>query len=394
MAIIKSLLDTDLYKFTMQAAVLKYKQHVPVTYRFMNRRAEGKFNDQFLKALQYEIKCMADLKATDDEINWMKETCPYLGDQFFEFLRNYRFDPDQIECGVTDNELWLEAHGSWETAILWEVPLMAVISELYFQLVDTDWQWDVSAHCSKIDKKLEILKDTKFADFGTRRRRSYETQDLFVNQALSSSFVGTSNVHLAHKHGTRPIGTMAHEWIMGISVLEGLRHANRHALRIWSNCFEGNLGIALTDTYGTEAFWNDFDGYHARLFDGVRHDSADPSAFAWAAIKKYTDLGIDPTTKTIVFSDGLTAKKAAKLEEEFRGRIRTSFGIGTHLTNDAEDFGGSKALNMVIKLWDVDDVPVVKLSDIAGKVMGERNAVKVALWTFLGDFDANHKEDA
>jgi nicotinate phosphoribosyltransferase len=382
--IIKSILDNDLYKFTMQSAVLKYRQHVPVTYKFINRRKEGRFTTQFLKALQYEIDCMSDLRATKEEIEWMKIRCPYLGDQFIEFLRNYRYDSQQVICTINDGELELTIQGSWETAILWEVPLMAIISELYFRLIDTHWEFNEGDQSRKAGAKLNALSKCLFADFGTRRRRSYATQDLFCSHALQeNNCVGSSNVHFAHKYNSKPIGTMAHEWIMGISVLEGLRHANRHALKIWSKCFDGDLGIALTDTYSTDAFWPDFDGYLARLFDGVRHDSADPIEFGMKAIEHYRMLGIDPTTKTIVFSDGLDANQAAELEQNFRGKIRTSFGIGTHFTND---FGEtSKPLNMVIKLWDCNNVPVVKLSDVPGKVIGDNDAVRVALWTFLGE---------
>jgi nicotinate phosphoribosyltransferase len=185
----------------------------------------------------------------------------------------------------------------------------------------------------------------------------------------------------------KPLGTMAHEWIMGISALEGLLHANKHAMRIWSDVYKGNLGTALTDTFGSAAFFNDFDGVLARLFDGLRHDSGDPIEFAEKAIKAYKNLGINPMTKTIIFSDGLDVDTALKIAESLNGKINFSFGIGTNLSNDfrtADDPRAvSKALNMVIKMMSCNGVDTVKISDVESKVIGEKDAVRVALWTFF-----------
>jgi len=230
-------------------------------------------------------------------------------------------------------------------------------------------------------EKARILDGCSYADFGTRRRRIWDVQNLLVETMMANSkgFVGTSNVSLAMKHNTKPIGTMAHEWIMATSVLMGLRHANKFALDAWNKVFSGDLGIALTDTYGSKTFFGDFDGYLARLFDGVRHDSGDPFEFASKVISHYKSLGINPMSKTIVFSDGLTAKLAAEINERFKDVIRCSFGIGTHFTND---FLNSKALNMVIKLWTCEGIPLVKLGDDEGKAIGEPDAVRVARWTF------------
>ncbi len=261
MPIIKSLLDNDMYKFTMQAAVLKYRQHVPVKYVFSNRRPEGKFNEAFMQAFRYELDAMSHLAATHDELSWFQRTCPFLTDQYVEYLRNYRYNPSEISAKLVNGDLQLEINGPWDRTILWEVPLMAVISELFFTHCDTNWEHDEVAQANALIGKAERLKECTLADFGTRRRRSYDMQDLVVRTLKQHhpKFVGTSNVHLAHKHGTKPIGTMAHEWIMGISALESLRYANRHALNIWSKVFRGDLGIALTDTFGTDAFFEDVD---------------------------------------------------------------------------------------------------------------------------------------
>lgn len=382
MPIIRSLLDNDLYKFTMQKAVLAYRQQVPVAYVFVNRRPEGKFNNSFAKALADELDCMRWLTLDSAQLSWLNEKLPWLGADYLEYLNNFRFNPADVHWKIDSGELQLTIEGSWERTILWEVPLMALISELYFRYCDTNWVFDEAEQRNQLLDKGNILQSCQFSDFGTRRRRNFETQDLVVKTLKQTpGFQGTSNVHLAHHYQINPIGTMAHEWIMGISALEGLRHANRHALRLWHFVYRGKLSIALTDTFGTKAFFSDFDSSLAPLYDGVRHDSGEPAAFAENVIASYQKLGIDPSTKRIIFSDGLTPERAAEIQAQFGSRIPVSFGIGTNLTND---FPGSPALNMVIKLAHCDGVPVVKLSDVPTKAIGDRDALRVARWTFFG----------
>ena len=385
MPIIRSILDTDLYKLTMSKAVLRLRQQrLPVVYKFIDRSKTGLFNNGFMEGFYTELENMSQLALTRDEASWLKSDVKFLGDEYVEWLRNFRPNPDRIKAKLVDGdlELSIEDGATWEKDIWWEVSLMAMISELYFIHCDTNWTFDRQFQISQIHNKAHILKKCFFSDFGTRRRRCYEIQDLIVGELKQyPNFNGTSNVHLAHKHGVKPIGTMAHEWIMGISALESLRHANRYALRLWSECFDGNLGIALTDTFGTDAFWPDFDGSLARLFDGVRHDSDDPYAFGYKTIEHYKNMNIYPMSRMIVFSDALDPPKAAALEEEFRGKIRTGFGIGTNFTND---FPGSKPLNMVIKLYEINGIPVVKLSDSPTKAIGDKDALRVAKWVFNG----------
>lgn len=382
MPVLNSILDNDLYKLTQQKAILSYRQDVPVRYTFSNRRPEGMFNQAFADALLDELEAMRSLHLTPDEAGWLAEQCPFLGKDYLAFLRGYEYNPAEINFEVKDGELSLDINGPWERTILWEVPLMATISELFFRHCDTDWKYNALKVRADLQNKAIYLNYCKWADFGTRRRRSYITQDLAVSTFKDRhGFVGTSNVHLAHKHGVKPIGTMAHEWFMGISALEGLRYANRHGLKIWSDIFHGNLGIALPDTFGTGAFFEDFDLYLAKLFDGVRHDSGDAVEFGEKVILHYQKLGINPLGKTIVFSDGLNPKEAVRINKHFRNRIGVSFGIGTNFTND---FPGSKALNMVIKMWMCNNIPVVKLSDAIGKQIGDSDALRVARWTFDG----------
>jgi nicotinate phosphoribosyltransferase len=396
---IKSLIDSDLYKFTMQEAVLEHYPHTNVTYKFTNRNTTMKFNGAAYNAIVASIKAMGDLQLTDDELNFMQHSCRFLGLTYLNYLRNYRFKPEQVTVKFLDGDLDISIAGPWHETILWEVPLMAIISEAYFDFVDTQWKlgghrcdlggcrkvtWQED-YSSKAKEKTEALTkmNDKFTDFGTRRRRSYEVQDLVVKTFKESgvaNFFGTSNVHFAHKYNLRPIGTMAHEWIMGVSALESLRYANKFALTKWQETYQGSLGYALTDTFGTEAFFADFNQNIARLYDGVRHDSGCPFTFADKVVAHYEKLGIDPTTKLIVFSDSLDVEKALAISGHCHGRIRCSFGIGTHFTND---FKNSKALNMVIKLRDVEGIPVVKLSDDFKKATGDADAIRVALWTFF-----------
>jgi nicotinate phosphoribosyltransferase len=353
-----------------------------------------KFNGAAYNAIIENINALSTLTLTESEFEFLKGY-KFLGVSYLEYLRNYRFNPTQVTVKFLDGDLDIEIYGPWHETILWEVPLMAIISEAYFEHVDNDWKftgfssgngetWVNKQYNKTIAKanKLTEMSD-KFTDFGTRRRRSYDVQDLVVKAFKESkvpNFFGTSNVHFAHKYGLKAIGTMAHEWIMGVSALESLRYANRFALQKWQEVYGGSLGYALTDTFGTDAFFRDFDTSLARLYDGVRHDSGCPFTFADKVIKHYETIGIDPTTKLIVFSDSLDVEKAIAISRHCKHRIRCSFGIGTNFTND---FSDSKPLNMVIKLRDVDGIPVVKLSDDHKKATGDKDALKVALWTFM-----------
>ncbi len=397
--IITSLLDTDLYKLTMQQAVLELFPTANVEYRFKNR-GEQRFTPAFLKELENQIVQMAFITLSHTEYSWIKENIPFFKPAYLEYLNNYHFNPDEVRVSLDrNNDLVLDIKGPWHSTILWEVPLMALISELYFKMIDTEWDLDYNDVYNKAHLKHSKMRngDIIFADFGTRRRRSYNVQDavikgfMFYSGYANPGFIGTSNVLFAMKHGTKPVGTMAHEWFMAISVLESLRQCNYYALQDWVRVYNADLGIALTDTFGTDAFFQNFNMRLAKLYDGVRHDSGDPIEFGEKVIAHYKKIGIDPLSKTIIFSDGLDVDEALRIQHYFDGKplegrqaysgkkIKVAFGIGTHFTNDFEN---SPALNMVIKLWSCNGIPVVKLSDTPGKVMGDPDAVKVAQWTF------------
>ena len=395
-----SILDQDLYKLSMQNAVLQLYPDAQVVYRFTNRNLNMKFNGAAYNEIKKAVREMKGLSLTEEERDFLKERCSYLSAGYLSFLREYRFNPDQVSIQLVDDNLEIEINGLWVDAILWEVPLMAIISESYFLHVDKHWR--MIDQEGKLLRKSDVLMGMidRFTDFGTRRRRNFKTQDLVVEtfKRKNPNFFGTSNVYLAKKYNTKAVGTMAHEWIMGISALEGLRFANRIALQKWQEVYRGSLGYALTDTFGTDAFFKDFKAQLARVYDGVRHDSGCPFTFADRVIQHYQSLGIDPATKIIVFSDGLDPKKAVAISRHCNPldpgcprRILASFGIGTNFTNDFEkydgltddDLGKSEPLNMVIKLYKVNGVPVVKLGDGRGKATGDEDALRVARWTFF-----------
>jgi len=379
---IQSILDNDLYKFTMMNAVLHSFPNVEAEYRFEDRCPLGQYNQAFLAGFTEQLESMADLRTQDEEMDYIRDRLSFLHrPDFLSYLHEYKFDPDEVDYRLdADGNFHLGVRGNWGRTILWEVPLLAAVTEQFFLHCDTDW--DMEQQATLANRKSDRLSNAGcvYADFGTRRRRNNFTQEIFIKEAKGKrGFVGTSNVHFARLFDLGAMGTMAHEWIMGVSGLEGLRRANRDALWRWADTYDGNLGIALTDTFGTEAFFEDFGSKLARLYDGVRHDSGDPFEFGERVIVHYESIGIKPMTRTIVFSDSLDVETAIKLNEYFSGRINVSFGIGTHFTND---FGKSEALNVVVKMWSIDGVPVVKLGDGAGKVHGDPDACRVARWTF------------
>jgi len=263
---------------------------------------------------------------------------------------------------------------------LWEVPLMALISECYFKVIDKQWDYyDVKNNTDKKGNKLKIF-NCDFSEFGTRRRRSYKTQDIVCNTLKKyNNCIGTSNLHFAMKYGLKPIGTVAHEFIQGNSVLESLNHANLYALKNWNKVYHGDLDIALTDTFTTDMFLKDFDATLSKMYCGIRHDSGHYIQFIDKIVKHYQKFNIDPLSKTIVFSDSLNIDKCIEIKKYCENKIKCFFGIGTHFTNDFENnntFQNSDALNMVIKLWSVNGFPVVKLSDVSGKENGDTEAIK------------------
>ena len=383
MAKLISILDNDFYKFTMQYAVVKLFPKAKAKYKFINR-GNHIYPDGFAEKLREAINELSKLKLTKEEKQFFLETCPYIDPTYFDFLQGYRYDPDEVKIEQNGGELQVHIEGYWYRTILWEVPIMSLICELYYEVTEAKRVSDeevMNIVQNKMDKydKLNIT----IADFGTRRRHSFYVHDLVIQtlkKHKSQTFIGTSNVYLAMKYQTKPIGTHAHEWFMFHAAKYGYKMANLLGLENWSNVYRGDLGIALSDTYTTDAFFKQFDKKLAKLFDGVRHDSGDAIEFAQKTINHYQSKGIDPLSKTIIFSDGLDYEKVEKINTFCKGKIGTSFGIGTDFTNDV----GLKRMNIVLKMIetlpeDGEWTPVIKLSDEAFKHTGDPAEIEMAI---------------
>ncbi len=377
-----SLLDNDFYKFTMQHAVINLFPKAKARYKFINRGKHA-FPPGFAEALRQSVQAMSALRLTREEKEYLQLTCPYLDPTYLDFLQGYWYNPEEVIIEQHQEELCIRIEGYWYRTILWEVPLLSLVSELYYKLTDLARNSDqevINVTREKIEKYAEI--GVTVAEFGTRRRHSYKVHQL-VMQALKeyggNSFVGSSNVHLAMVNGVKPIGTHAHEWFMFHAAKYGFKVANSLGLEHWVDVYRGDLGIALSDTYTTDAFYNQFDKKFAKLFDGVRHDSADSIEFAKKTINHYQKFGIDPLSKTIIFSDALNYDKVTRIADYCRGKIGMSFGIGTNLTNDV----GLQPMNIVIKMAEAfpegdEWIHVVKLSDEKAKYTGDEKMIYLA----------------
>lgn len=374
--IIRSMLDDDTYKLNMASVVFHDFPNAVVTYKFI-LRSKVPFPDRFCIELRKQINMLCKLTMTDEEHDWMRKSIPYQRPTYIEWLRNYRMDGNEVEIRQTGGTLSIEICGYWFRTIFWEVKLMAIISELYFrmtgQLPDDKWKTRIYEKSSKLSQS-----GSHWIDFGTRRRFSYEVQDKLVEMMRDyKGFLGTSNPHFAMKYGVIPSGTYAHECIMAMSVLYGPRMADRMWRKHWSAHFNGNVGVALTDTFTSKVFYRDFDTYDARLFDGVRVDSGDNYEQGTRAVDHYRKLGIQSSNKRLVFSNGLDTDSYIALDRHFRTLMQPCGGIGTHFTNDV----GVIPLNMVIKLATADfghgSLGVVKLSDDPGKHTGQSEDVEL-----------------
>lgn len=381
MAIIKSMLDTDFYKFTMMQAVLHQYPGAWVRYAFKWRNwSQMQLRiplEDFIGRLKKELDHLCTLRFEKDELKYLSGI-PYFKRDFIEYLRLFQLNRTHIRAYIENGEPKITIEGPWLSTILFEVPVLAVVSQLYTENAGPSRiNWLVEGR-QRLKKKLEMLevgvhKDQRFlyADFGTRRRADVDWHlELlsFILSGYESKLIGTSNVYLAKHLALKPIGTMAHEYLQAHQQL-GVRlvDSQKAALQSWANEYRGELGIALSDVLGFRAFLKDFDRYFALLFDGCRHDSGDPVWWCESLIEHYKKLRIHPATKTAVFSDGLTFEIALDLFRRFHNQINVSFGIGTYLTNDC----GFTPPQIVIKMVECNGKPVAKISDSAGKGMCE-----------------------
>ncbi|GAA5838853.1 hypothetical protein JCM3766R1_004229 [Sporobolomyces carnicolor] len=439
---ITSILDTDLYKLTMQRAVLETFPDVKVKYRFTNR-GQRRFTQRVYKAVLRAVQDLSNLSLTREERAWLEQRCPYFPPSYLDYLEQFRFNPqDQVEIkwvpvdddassaqngddarlGERVGNFEIEISGLWCETILYEVPLMSIISEAYFTEDERDWDY-VGQYENARSKGQELFSaGCIVSEFGTRRRRTRLSHDIVMRGLVSADeeiasatssnggasgrgkLAGTSNVHFAQKYDLNPVGTIAHEWIMGIAAFEGYEHCNGRAMDAWEKIYpDGSLSIALTDTFTTKPFFEDFvaNPDRAKRWKGLRQDSGDPLTFLESAKQVFLEVGADPKQKVIVFSDALDVAKCKELKRASdEAGVGCAFGVGTHFTNDFKRVEGkdsplareeglevgqgpirsrgeaSKALNMVIKLYKIDDEYCVKISDELTKNTGNPQAVK------------------
>ncbi|MDR0587963.1 MAG: nicotinate phosphoribosyltransferase [Burkholderiales bacterium] len=373
--IIRSLLDTDLYKFTMMQVVLHQFPQAEVAYRFKCRNKEVDLSP-IADRVREEIASLTSLRFQPDELDYLRGF-RFIKSDFVDLLELYRFNERFVKIesgGQIENGLSITIEGPWLHTILFEIPILEIVSEAYYQHTYPGFSLDEGR--KRLADKIALFREVndpefKIADYGSRRRFSFAWQEEVIRSLkdhLPESFVGTSNVFFARALGLTPLGTMAHEYLQACQVVgPHLRDSQTFAFNTWAREYRGDLGIALSDVYGIAPFLRDFDLFFCKLFDGVRHDSGDPFVWGDKMIAHYEALRVDPKTKTIIFSDGLTPDLAIRLFHYFKGRIKMSFGIGTNFTNDLN----LPALQNVIKMIRCNGQSVAKLSDSPEKTMDD-----------------------
>ena len=390
--IIGSLLDTDLYKFTMMQVVLHQFPGAQVEYRFKCRNAEidpatGQVKmalAPFAAEIRDEIRLLCGLHFQEAELAYLR-SMRFIKSDFVDFLGLFRLNEKYVTVSaLPSGEIDITIRGPWLHTILFEIPILAIVNEVYFR--NTQRLPDLLEGRRRLDVKIgqlrsEGLSDLKIADYGTRRRfsKAWHEEVLRVLSArlgtgqspghaagVGGQLAGTSNVLHAMKLGLVPLGTMAHEYLQACQALgPRLRDSQTYAFESWAKEYRGDLGIALSDVYGMSAFLRDFDLFFCKLFDGARHDSGDPFDWGERMLAHYSRNRVDPRTKTLIFSDALTVPRTIELYQRFRGRCQLAFGIGTNLTNDL----GYEPLQIVIKMVRCNGQPVAKLSDTPSKNM-------------------------
>lgn len=388
--IIQSALDFDVYKVNMMSAVAALYPDAMVSYKFIVRSEEDL--SELLPEVKAEVLKLQDVRFTEDEVAYMKRVAPYLKPEFVEALRHFRFNPQSDvsfhnkTMSDGSSQLRITINGLWKETILYETIIMSIVSEVRSRQRWSDIPFEQFQ--TVLEDKVRYLKaelerrnitNFKFADMSTRRRFSFQAQRTmleYLSKELPQCLTGTSNYHLARELDLTPIGTVAHEWFMGHQALVNVRDSQKIALQRWQKMFNGALGIALTDTIGIDAFLKDFDEELSHAYVGVRHDSGCPFTWGEKMIAHYESLGIDPMTKTLVFTDGLHFEQALDICEHFQGRVQVSFGIGTSLANDMGNYVNDQGeayqpLSIVIKMVTCNGSPVAKISDEPEKAMCE-----------------------
>ena len=395
--VINSLLDNDLYTFSVCYAYLEKFPRAIGRYTFVDRN-HTVYPAGFADLLKEQIDHIGQLRFADDELDFLQSKCSYFPNWFFTFLRGFKMDPSEVSISQdAEGHLIVTIEGPLWRTVFWEMPILSTVSELMHKLNgDQDTYNSYKEYRKTYDKaRMMIEAGVRFSDFGTRRRFSFEHQDTVIDAlkcasddylietGCKSTFSGTSNVYFAKKYNLTPIGTMSHQFIETCSLF-GYNEANYIAMDYWQECYQGDLGIFLYDTYTRKAFFENFTELHAKLFDGLRVDSGDNIEALEDIIRKYEELGINPAHKTIVFSNALSYTDAIELHKKVNGRMMDSYGIGTNLTCDVDNV---KPMNIVIKLTAAKITEkrqfkdVIKLSDDYGKYTGNPEEIEIAKHT-------------
>ena len=376
--IINSLLETDMYKFSMGQTIFHQFTSYKTTWTFKCRNKDVHFTDEMVEEIKEQVQAFCQLRFTEEELEYL-DNITWIKGTYVDFLRLWQ--PRYEEFTITTDApcgLAIDAAGTWLNTSMYEIPVLAIVNEVYFRMA---YVYDVLLKQFKrrLDEKVRLLEEdtyrlSDFSEFGLRRRLSAEAQEMAVKAIAEvelpadSHFIGTSNVYLAKKFNLKPVGTMAHEWIMCTGQgnhKHNPAYSNWYALDAWVKEYGILNGIALTDTITTDCFLRDFQLTYATLFSGVRHDSGDPYEWGDKMIAHYNSLGINPRTKTLLFSDSLDFERATALYDYFKDKAKVAFGIGTFISNDTDE----EALNIVMKTTKCNGMDVAKISDVAGKGM-------------------------
>ena len=376
--IINSLLETDMYKCSMGQTIFHQFTSYKTTWTFKCRNKDVHFTDEMVEEIKEQVQAFCQLRFTEEELEYL-DNITWIKGTYVDFLRLWQ--PRYEEFTITTDApcgLAIDAAGTWLNTSMYEIPVLAIVNEVYFRMA-YDYDVLLKQFKRRLDEKVRLLEEdtyrlSDFSEFGLRRRLSAEAQEMAVKAIAEvelpadSHFIGTSNVYLAKKFNLKPVGTMAHEWIMCTGQgnhKHNPAYSNWYALDAWVKEYGILNGIALTDTITTDCFLRDFQLTYATLFSGVRHDSGDPYEWGDKMIAHYNSLGINPRTKTLLFSDSLDFERATALYDYFKDKAKVAFGIGTFISNDTDE----EALNIVMKTTKCNGMDVAKISDVAGKGM-------------------------
>lgn len=378
---IKSLLDTDFYKISMGQVFFNKFRNLPSEYKFVCRNKDVDLS-HLKEMVEAEVLRISELRYTLEEIIYLR-SLDLFEEDYIDFLCHFKLNPDHVKVSIADGQLAIRISGPLPEVSPWEIYLLATINELYFKTKYPDL--DFTEGRNRLRDKIKLVTDPelKIMEFGTRRRFSQEWQEYVtktLSETLSKNLIGTSNIYLAMKLGLKAVGTQAHEYLQTFEQMApDLAHFQKTALQVWKEAYGAKLQTALTDVISTDSFLRDLDEDLTKHYTGLRHDSGDPLQWGEKILNHYEKYSVDPSSKTLVFSDGLTIESATKIFAHFKDRTNMIFGIGTSLTNDV----GVKPLNIVIKMVSCDGKPVAKISDEPSKAICEDPAFLEKLKTLF-----------